>query len=153
MSTADTPTDIAPILDSTGIEFLRSTTVSTVDRDADGAVETVVTHLAVFTVEPGSVPDQLAQYGVHPFRPTRLSVSWIDGLLAAVRLGGPRVLKTGLSERETREYEWERPWTFRYHRDRQTPLDRGALPGAVAAAIADYETTVAASTSHPAGLR
>ena len=128
------------------IDFLRSTTEVTTDRQADGDTTTSVKHLARFGIEPGTVMDMRREYGKHTFRPSWLEVTWRDGLLDKVRVTGPRVIKAGLSDKEHGEFKWG----LRYGRDPDTlqpyPFDRDRLPGPLVAAIESYELAVATLT-------
>lgn len=121
------------------ITFLRSTTTTRVDREADGDTKTRVEHVARFAVELGTLPDQLHQYGSQVFRPSWAVVVWANGVLTRVRITGPRVLKDGtLSEAghaSSREYEWTSWSTNR-------PLDRDKLPAPLASRLAEYESAV-----------
>ncbi len=125
------------------IDFLRSTTTTTIDREADGDTKIRLEHIARFGIEPGTVADQNRRYGTWKFRPSWLEVTWRDGLLVEVRTSGPRVLKDRLSDKETAHTTWE----LRYGRDPETgkpyPFDRSRLPQPIADRIATYEQNVA----------
>lgn len=127
---------------TTGITFLRSTTTTTVDREADGDVEIRVRHVARFAVRDGAVPD-LQATRTQKFEPNWLEITWEDGELLRAYTSGPQRLKAGgTSEKSTLSKHWGR---FSYR-----PLDRSELPEAIAAAAADYERHVAVASARPA---
>lgn len=124
-----------PITGTTEIDFLRSTTTITVDREADGDKTTRVEHIARFAVNPGALPDQVQDYGRRrTFRPAWLGVRWSNGKLSGVTLSGKRLLKSG---------RFSEHMTDRNHWSTSQLKDRSVLPAAVRDAIAAYETAVA----------
>lgn len=121
------------------ITFLRSTTTTTIDREADGDTEINVRHLARFAVRDGATGD-LQGTRTNVFEPNWLEVTWEDGKLMRVHTSGPQRLKAGgTSEKVTLHKHWGR-WSY-------NELDRSELPEAIAAAITAYETQVAVATS------
>jgi hypothetical protein len=128
-------TDLTPVVDASGItpEKSRTTLVTAVD-EISGESESTLTHVTRFVVELGTVPDMTPRYGSQLFRPTSMSVTWIDGELDKVQFAGPRVLKNGLSTTESRDTYFDRGWV-RIDGTRQ-PFDRTVLPEAAQQAIA-----------------
>jgi hypothetical protein len=137
-------TDQTPITDTRDIDFLRSTTKTIVDREADGDTTTRVEHLARFGVAPGTVIDMLADYSkTANFEPHWLSVEWVDGRLYRVYLSGPQRLKDGgTSTKRTRHRTWN-SWGA----SRANAVDKADLPAPVAEAITAYETAIAVAAS------
>jgi hypothetical protein len=132
------------------ITFLRSTTTTRVDREADGEIDVSVTHLARFSIEAGAIPDMTHQYGSQHFRPEWAEVTWNDGELSRIALTGPRVLKSDKLSRaghaSSRNYEWS-SWDLSHpDRSRKAPV-----PEALTAAIADYERHVAVASARAGG--
>jgi hypothetical protein len=148
--TIDTPDDIGSARAATDnpvygdIDFLRSTTKTLVDREADGDGSTRVEHLARFGIKPGSVIDLLADFSkTASFEPQWMTVEWVDGRLYKVYLSGPQRLKDGgTSAKMTRHRTWN-SWGA----SRSNAVDKGDLPGPVAEAIATYETAIAVAAS------
>jgi hypothetical protein len=134
-----TPTDLdGP---PSGITFLRSTTSTTVDTDADGDTTTAVKHTARFAIRPGSVPDLVHHFGSQTFVPMFLTARWNDGKLFNVRVVGPRRLKSGKiaghgdidHDVNSREFEWSS-----YDIDRGTGWNNTPIPDAIIKRLADY---------------
>lgn len=126
------------------ITFLRSTTTTTVDREADGDTSTEVAHIARFAVEPGAVPDMVPKYSRQTIRPEWLQVGWRDGRLVSVHASGPLVLKDGgTSKKLSRSHDWT-------HYGRKDFV-RTELPEAVQATIADYEKHIAVASARGNG--
>lgn len=150
MTEQPAPDHIGTGVHMTGTTFLRSTTTTVVDREADGDTDIDVQHLARFALTPGALPDQLSRYSrTRRFRPSWAEALWREGALEKVWVTGPRVLKDGsLSSHDTGRDEWERG----YRRDEnkvRVAFDRDALPAKLADAIAAYETRVATLTGGP----
>lgn len=140
MTTRETPTaDQPPVEPADDSIRLRSTTVTTIHRESDGDTSVSVIHTARFTVKPGTVPDQKRKYGVHVFRPSWMEAKYRDGYLDEVSVTGPRVIKAGLSKKESGHFDWRR----KHHCDE---VDRNQLPDPIARALADYELAVAVET-------
>ncbi|QGH75308.1 hypothetical protein I5G61_gp60 [Mycobacterium phage Quesadilla] len=117
-----------------GITFLRSTTKTVVDREADGDIKTEVRHLARFAVRDNTLLDLVADSGRASFSPNWMEVHWENGRLERVMISGPQRLKGGKeSEKVTRHHNWGR-WGAKF--------ERADLPAPVAQAIAAYETAV-----------
>ncbi|AHJ88555.1 hypothetical protein Jolie1_055 [Mycobacterium phage Julie1] len=145
----DQPTDLEPVADRRAITFLRSTTTTTVDIQADGDTDTEVKHLARFAVEPGTVPDMQRRYGTWVFRPSWMEALYRDGYLEEVRVTGPRVLKAGLSKTgDSGDFRWERGWR-RDDAGKRPVFDYDALPGPLAEAVKLYERRVVVASSSP----
>lgn len=133
--------------DASGITFLRSTTTTTVNREAEGDTKTRVTHIAQFSIKLGTIPDMEGKYSTRVFRPAQLEVEWRNGYLNKVIVSGPRSLKGGLSAHQTGNYPWRSP----YRVGNDHPLfNRAELPDAIAARIAEYEADI--SAEHLSGL-
>ncbi|QPX62173.1 hypothetical protein PBI_INDLOVU_58 [Mycobacterium phage Indlovu] len=135
-----TPTDL-----DNGITFLRSTTSTRVDLDADGTERTSVEHTARFAIEPGAVPDLTHKYGSQQFRPRWLTVTWDDGRLSRIAVTGPRVLKSGKlagtgdinRNVNTRDFDWSR-----HDIERGKGYEGTVIPTAILERINAYETAV-----------
>ncbi|AYP70045.1 hypothetical protein I5G62_gp59 [Mycobacterium phage CRB2] len=118
-----------------GITFLRSTTKTVVDREADGDSSTDVHHLARFAVRDGALDDLSADHGRATFEPNWCEVHWENGKLTRVFVSGPQRLKDGkTSEKVTRHHNWGR-WGGKF--------ERTDLPEAIQQAITYYENRVA----------
>ncbi|AHJ88454.1 hypothetical protein 40BC_054 [Mycobacterium phage 40BC] len=144
----DHPTDLDQVPDQRAITFLRSTTTTITDIQADGDTDTEVKHVARFAIEPGTVPDQTRRYGTWIFRPSWLEVTWRDGDLAEVRVTGPRVLKAGMSKTQGGDAEWRRP--YRRFGEEVTPeFVRADLPAPIRDMIELYEKRVVVASSSP----
>lgn len=130
------------------ITFLRSTTTTRIDREADGDTEVRTEHVARFAVEPGALPDMTHKYGSQTFRPRWLTVLWVEGQLSGIKVSGPRVLKSGkLADKgdinrnvNTRDYEWDAYDLA--HPDRGVPV-----PETLMLRITDYGYTFTTGTS------
>ncbi|QWY84403.1 hypothetical protein SEA_KNOCKER_61 [Mycobacterium phage Knocker] len=147
------PTD----LDTTAgrIAFLRSTTTTRVEREADGDTSVHVTHTARFAAPEGVVPDQTHRYGSQTFAPRFITGTWTDGKLSEVRITGPRRLKSG---KAAESGERNRDANSREQEYRGAMLDPDAdmtkyrstwdvpLPSVVAERLASYENDVATLT-------
>ncbi|UJQ86580.1 hypothetical protein SEA_PENGUINLOVER67_58 [Mycobacterium phage PenguinLover67] len=118
---------------SDGITFLRSTTKTVVDREADGDSRTEVRHLARFAVRDGALADQPADSGKANFAPSWMEVHWENGKLERVMISGPQRKKDGTEGQVTRHRNWGR-WSAK--------VDRAELPAPIAEAITAYETAV-----------
>lgn len=126
-----------PITGTRDIDFLRSTTKTITDREADGDIKTRATHLARFAITPGHLVDMASQNGRRGshFQPRWIEVEWTNGRLTEVKITGPNRRKGGeLGESSGHRY-W---WGF----DTASSERRDNLPGAVAEAIAAYESAV-----------
>lgn len=136
-----------------GITFLRSTTTTRVDRQADGDSSTTVEHTANFAVKPGVIPDQHHQYSQgQVFRPLFLAARWVRGQLAEVKVTGRRILKNGSLQKPSEQFpdmdiSREAHWAAFGGRE----LDRTQLPEPIPAALAAYEWAVTMTTEHGIG--
>lgn len=114
--------------------FHQSRRVITEEIDANGARTRSVELFAGFIVPEGLIADQPKQWRSWTFRPTGLHVGWSNGVLRSVKLTGPRVLKGGLSERDTAHNE-----PFMYGRWREVDVnDYAATRRIIDAAIEVY---------------
>ena len=154
----DQPHDLDVVADTRGIDFLRSTTTTRVDREADGDVEVHVTHIARFGVELGAIPDLHHRYGSQLFAPRFLTAEWYDGKLRRVAVTGPRRLKSGeiqgkgqRAHAETRDFEWRDRWLdpTTPPDPRNQPGDAVPLPQVIADRLDAYELSVATLTGGP----
>lgn len=148
----DQPTNLDVVPDTSGIDFLRSTTTTRVQREADGDTEVTVEHTARFGVEPGAIPDLTHKYGSQQFRPRWLTATWTEGKLSRVAVSGPRVLKSGKladkgdinSNANTRDFDWSGRDLERGKGYEDTPV-----PEVITARLAAYELAVATLTGGP----
>jgi hypothetical protein len=140
------------------IAFLRSTTTTRVDRDADGDTTVRVTHVARFAAPEGVVPDQTHRYGSQTFAPLFITATWTEGKLTEVRAVGPRRLKSGElakhgeanHDANSREQEYRGDMLdpdadmTRYRSSWDIPI-----PRVIAVRLAAYEVAVATLTGGP----
>lgn len=138
------------------IAFLRSTTTTRVNTDADGDTRINVSHVARFAAPEGVVPDLTHRYGSQTFAPLFITATWEDGKLSEVRATGPRRLKSGAlaqhgeanHDANSREQEW------RGRSLNPAATDLGTydtpLPGVIADRLVAYTQAVAVASSHPA---
>ncbi|UXE04433.1 hypothetical protein SEA_FUNSIZED_62 [Mycobacterium phage Funsized] len=142
----DHPTDLDVVRDPRGIEFVRSTTTTRVERSATGDQATTVEHTARFGVEAGTIPDLTHKYGSQQFRPRWLTATWTEGKLSRIHVSGPRVLKSGKlagkgdinSNANTRDFDWSGWDIERGYGYNQTPV-----PEVIMAKLSSYATDVA----------
>lgn len=129
-------------LDS-GITFLRSTTTTRVNREADGDTKITVEHTARFAVSPGTLPDMAHKYGKQIFRPQFAVVDWRNGKLDSIAITGQRVLKGGrLSDSghdTSRNYDWA---AYDLRDGAHRTASWVPVPEPLRDAIAAYETAV-----------
>lgn len=140
-----TPTDLDTTND--GITFLRSTTTTRVDREADGDTKTTVSHIARFAIRPGVLPDMTHQYGEQVFRPQWAEITWLNGTLDRIALTGQRVLKSGkLSDgghQTSRNYDWSSFDLKMLAEGRTSHRAPTPVPEPLLSAITAYGTAVA----------
>lgn len=142
--------------DSGRIAFLRSTTTTRVNTEADGDTRISVEHVARFAAPDGLIPDQTHRYGSQQFAPLFLTATWVDGTLREIRATGPRRLKSGkLQDKGERHHaeSREQEWRGRALDPDATKLSSSydvPLPRVIADRIAAYELAVAVASSHPA---
>lgn len=135
-----------PLTGTTDIDFLRSTTTTITDRQADGDKTTKVTHLARFGVRPGALIDIAGHRKGTTFQPQWLEVEWTDGRLATVIISGPRRRKDGTPGQITGRKSWWTGYASVLSDEgaaSRVQIVRDALPSLVADAIAAYERAVA----------
>ncbi|URC18166.1 hypothetical protein SEA_ZENTENO07_65 [Mycobacterium phage Zenteno07] len=147
----DTPTDLDVVSDPSKIDFLRSTTTTRVDREADGDTKVTVEHVARFAAEEGAIPDLTHRYGSQTFAPLFITATYNEGKLTRVRASGPRRLKSGqlqgkgeVAHQNSREQEW-RGRSLDPKAENLGSYDV-ALPQAIADRLAAYERDVATLT-------
>jgi len=133
------------------ITFLRSTTTTRVNREADGDTSTSVEHVARFAIPAGAVPDMVHQYGSQKFRPQWAQVTWLNGKLHEIAITGQRVLKSGkLSDHghaSSRNYNWS-SWDLE-NKAKGGRLGGQQVPEELATRIRLYESAVVAFTGKP----
>lgn len=127
------------------IAFLRSTTKTVTNREADGDTTTRVEHIARFAITPGTLID-IKGTRTSSFSPEWLEVTWsTGGKLVRVHLSGPQRLKAGgTSDKVTLRHDWGR-WS-------NQGVDRDDLPEVIAFRIADYELAVAGQSHGSASI-
>lgn len=138
------------------IAFLRSTTTTRMDTEADGDTATTVEHVARFAAPEGVIPDLVHRYGSQTFAPVFVTATWVDGKLTRVRAVGPRRLKSGaLAKHGVENHDAnsrEQEWAGRALNPAATDLGSYdiPLPGVIADRLVAYTTAVAVASSHPA---
>lgn len=147
----DTPTDLDVVSDPSKIDFLRSTTTTRVDREADGDTKVTVEHVARFAAEEGAVPDMTHRYGSQTFAPRFITATYTEGKLERVRVSGPRRLKSGKVQGKGERHHGEsREQEFRGRALDPKAENLGsydiALPQVIADRLRTYETEVATLT-------
>lgn len=123
-----------PVTGTTDVDFLRSTTTVTTDREADGDTTVRVRHLARFAVAPNAVADLTVPYGhrrTSVFAPRWLEATWVDGRLYSVDVTGPQRNAGGNLGARTKRIHWNGGREF------------AEMPALLLASLAAYETAVA----------
>lgn len=136
---------VDPITGNDLVRWSVSSTDIVTTRHANPDIEplTEVTHVANFTMVPGTVEDVPMKYSRGMLlRPDHMTAVWRDGRLTEIAVSGPQVLKNGgTSDKNRRRTEWAGAWSRELGGN--APIDKDTLPAPLGKVLATYETQVA----------